>query len=359
MLPDGAAGKIKVNEKEEHLRISIATIESNTVANHGYGVAHNGMVAALTALGHEVKDSDPGAPVEIAFVQPKLWNWTNPNSYHIGYVPWESTRLPEGWLENMKLADEIWTTSAWCKRMFEKSGLENIKVFHHGVDQSVWQRKRRNPENRPLRFLHIGEPAPRKAGQMVYDTFMDVFGDSAEYATLTIKAHGHNTVRGTELVTIGEDGNLYMTPENRRKSVRVVTQDMPEYELVDLVRRHDVLVYPSYGEGFGLIPLQALVTGMPTICTAIWAPYRQHLLPALRLPAKLIPSPWPDIHPGNMYEPDAQKLGEIMADVAENYNTYSLQAYAQSFAVEQDFDWLLLTAAAFKGILEKFETKSV
>lgn len=336
------------------MRISITTTDANTVANHGYGVAYHGITSTLEALGHEITYGDPTAPVELAFVQPGLWSWSNPTAYHIGYVPWESTRLPESWTKNMLLADEIWTTSNWCKRMFEKNGLENVKVYHHGVDASTWTRKRRMPEGRPIRFLHIGEPAPRKGGQMVYDAFMDVFGDDGNTATLTIKAHGHNTVRGPELVTIGTDGNLYMTPENRRKSVKVISEEIPEHELVDLVRRHDVLVYPSWGEGFGLIPLQAMVTGMPTICTEIWAPYRTHLLPELRLPAKLVASPWPDMHPGNMYEPGAQELREIMADVAEDYNRYSLLAYAESFKVEQAFDWVTLTQNAFQNVIKNF-----
>lgn len=336
------------------MRISIATIESNTVANHGYGVAYTGMVSALEALGHEVSIRDPEAPVEIAFVQPELWEWTNPNSHHIGYLPWESTRLPEAWLPHMRNADEIWTTSPWCKRMFEKNGLENVKVYMHGVDQSVWARKRRRPEGRPIRFLHLGEPAPRKGGQLTYDAFMDVFGDSGEQATLTIKAHRHNSVRGPEIFTINPDGNLYLDPTNRRASVRVISNDMSESDLVDLVRRHDVLVYPSYGEGFGLIPLQTMVTGMPTICTEIWAPYRQHILPDLRLRAKLVRSPWQEMHPGNMYEPDAQQLREIMANVAENFDTYSLRAYAESFRVEREFDWIPLTREAFAEVKNKF-----
>lgn len=336
------------------MKISIATVETNKVATHGYGVAYNGMVAALEALGHEVVHSDASAPVEIAFVQPTEWRWSNNNAHHIGYVPWESTRLPAAWIPHMQAADEIWTTSPWCKRVFEKNGIENVKVFMHGVDQTVWQRKRRRPEDRPLRFLHLGEPAPRKGGQETFEAFLDVFGDSGEDATLTIKAHGHNTVRGPEILTINPDGNLYVIPSNHRKAVRVITSEMPETDLVDLVRRHDVLVYPSYGEGFGLIPLQALVTGMPVICTGIWAPYRHHLLSELRLPAKMVPSPWPDIHPGNMYQPDPQALRDSMAETAENYNAFSARAYAQSFQVEQEFDWLTLTRAAFADTVKNF-----
>jgi glycosyltransferase involved in cell wall biosynthesis len=338
------------------MKFSIAVPESHIQINHGYGVAANGMISTLRDLGHEVNISDPAAPVEIAFIQPDYWEWSNPNAHHIGYVPWESTRLPDKWIAPMQKADEVWTTSQWCKRVFDKNGIGNVKVYHHGVDQATWARKRRRVEERPLRFLHIGEPAPRKGGQLVYDAFMAVFGDSGEQATLTIKAHHHNSVRGPEIVTIGTDGNIYMIPENRRSSVQVISGEMPEHELVDLVRRHDVLVYPSWGEGFGLIPLQAMVTGMPVICPTAWAPYSHLLVPELALPSKLAPSPWPDMHPGNMYEPDAEALKNMMRNLTDpaNFMKASVQAYARSFDVEREFDWLALTQTAFAPIIKTF-----
>jgi glycosyltransferase involved in cell wall biosynthesis len=337
------------------MKISLTTPESNAKTNHGYGVACDGMVQALETLGHEVVVKDPTAPVEIAFSQPDYWDWSNPNAHHIGYVPWESTRVPDRWLAPMKAADELWTTSDWCKRVYEKNGLENIRVYHHGIDAFTWARKRRRPSGRPLRFLHIGEPAPRKGGQMVYDTFKEVFGDSLD-ATLTIKAHGHNTVRGSEPIEIGSDGNLFIRPSNNSPNVKVITSDMDTFELVDLVQRHDVLLYPSYGEGFGLIPLQAMVTGMPVVCTGVWAPYKDLLIPELVLPSKIIKSPWPEMHPGNVYEPsvDALRAAMMLCADPDLYSAFSARAYFNSFPVEVEFDWLTLTRNAFGHIVEKF-----
>lgn len=317
--------------------------EQNLITNHGYGVATHGVYTALTALGHEVGINDSTAPVEIAFTQPENWEWSNPEAYHIGYTPWESTRLPAGWLEIMETADEIWTTSPWCKRVFEKNGLRDVRVYMHGVEttgDSAWARKRRRPDDRPIRFLHMGEPAPRKAGQLAYETFISTFGDDKN-VSLTIKAHGYNTVKG-----------------KHHDNVKLITAELEPFQLIDLIRRHDVLVYPSWGEGFGLIPLQAMATGMPVICTSAWAPYSHLLLPELRLPSKLVPSPWATPHAGNMYQPDAEALSEMMKTLAspEDYANYSARAYAASFQVEQEFDWIKLTVGAFSHIFEMFET---
>lgn len=327
----------------DEMKISFDLPESNLVLTHGYGVATCGVMQSLEKLGHTVAIHDAKAPVEISFTQPYNWQWSNPDAYHIGYVPWESTRLPEGWSEKMKEADEVWTTSPWCKTMFEKNGLENVRVYQHGIDQSVWQRKRRRPQDREeglrqIRFLHVGEPAPRKGGQLVFDTFTDLFEDRDD-VLLTIKAHGYNTVRGPN-----------------SKNVRLITEEFETFRMIDLFNRQDVLVYPSTGEGFGLIPLQAMVMGMPVICTDNWAPYKHLLLPELRVPGRLTPSPWPEMHPGNVYEPSAEGLRAAMERAADplEYQSLSARVYYNSFQVEQEYDWITLTANAWAHIFEKF-----
>lgn len=341
------------------MRISILTPDTNKGAAIGYGTALAGMYTSLELLGHTVSYNDPDAPVEIAFCQPYIWHWTNPKAYHIGYVPWESTKIPEEWFNGFRTADEIWTTSEWCKQVFENktNKLENVRVYPHGVDAFTWQRKRRrwNPD-RPLRFLHMGEPAPRKGGQLVHDTFLDLF-EGRDDVTLTIKAHDHNTIRGIERFGLAEDGGIYLFDQpNKNKNVKLITRQMEEFELVDLVRRHDVLVYPSWGEGFGLIPLQAMATGMPVICPPQWAPYADLLVPELRLPAQLARSPWQEMHPGNMYEPDRVALRAIMESMSDpgNFLNASVQAYRYSFDVETQYDWTALTKSAFAHIVEKF-----
>jgi hypothetical protein len=81
---------------------------------------------------------------------------------------------------------------------------------------------------------------------------------------------------------------------------------------------------------------------MPVICTGVWAPYRHHLLPQLTLPSKLIKSPWPEMHPGNVFEPDAGALRGAMMLMGDpdEFMRASVNAYSNSFDVEREFDWL-------------------
>lgn len=325
------------------MKISLSIPEQNTVLNHGYGQASFGIVTSLQRLGHEVPFQDSTAPVELNFSQPYLWRWSSPDSYKIGMVAWESTKIPNEWKRGLTTCDELWTPSPIIAKWYEAEGYPVTTVYEHGVDAETWTLKKRTRREGPIRFLHIGEPAPRKGGQMTYDAFKELFGNKPDVATLTIKAHTHHTIRGTH--------NAH--PDRELNNVKVLTNDMPEFELVDLVRRHDVLVYPTYGEGFGLIPLQAMATGMPVIHSQGWAPYENLMLPELRVPTRLDKSPW-GFHTGEMLHPDRAALRDTMAYAVDHFEENAQKAFSLTPHVHRRYNWDRLTQRAFSHIVEKF-----
>jgi glycosyltransferase involved in cell wall biosynthesis len=250
-------------------------------------------------------------------------------------------------LEKFNEADEVWTPSPLIAKWYADAGVDRtIHVYEHGVDHS-WKNTRRRREGEILKFLHHGEPAPRKGGQMAFDAFREAFGDQKD-VHLTIKSFGESTVRHKD-----KRGNI-LGPANSVSNVTVMERSLQEEELKSLYQQHHVMVYPGYGEGFGLIPLQAMATGMPTICTGAWAPYERLLLPELRLGARLIDSPWEYMHPGKVYEPSFDDLVESYRFAYENYNLVAGRAYANGFKVHKEYDWDALTEKAFSHVVEKF-----
>jgi len=328
------------------MQISFFTPTINFKNSNGYGYAGSNIATSLKELGHEVPYSYPKAPVQLNFAQPEHFKMHR-GQYQIGYTPWESTKIPDRWKMMLDHCDEIWTTSDWCANVFEDNGYKDIKVYPHGI-QDIWRPKRRI-ESDKIKFLHIGEPAPRKAGQMVVDVFGELYGNNPKYS-LTIKAYHHNTTR---VYNNYIDKEIIGLPQNIYNNVKVITEELSDLELVRLYHDHDVLVYPSYGEGFGFIPLQALATGMPTICTASWAHYEKYLGP-LKLKSKLVDSPWPFPHEGKVFEPNRQHLVELMRDVVFNFNAYSGYYYAQSTKIHAEYNWLELTKNSFDHIFKKF-----
>jgi len=312
-------------------------IENLQRAN-GFGEASYQIVSSLQRLGHEVKLFDETAPVEFAFCQPEYWQWSNRDAYHIGYVPWESTRLPRNWKYLLRGCDELWTPSPVIASWFEAEGFP-AKVYQHGVDSAVWTPRERSTSG-PVKLLHIGEPAVRKGGPLLFDTFVQLYGNSRNQVTLTFKANGSTWIDDWEHL-----GN-----------VDVITDEYTTEQMVDLVHDHDMLIYPSFGEGFGLIPLQAMSTGMPVIITEGWAPYEELVNSNLVVATRLGPSPWPKTHPGEMLHPSDIDLAWCIEDAVEGFDHYAQDAFNRAESVHKAYDWDKLTEEAFAPIVARFET---
>jgi hypothetical protein len=328
------------------MNISFSTPIVNFKTKNGYGYASENIVKSLNELGHFVPFQDPKSKVQLNFSQPTHYK-LHRNQYQISYTPWESTVIPNDWKYYINACDEIWTTSNWCANVFEDNGFKDVKVYPHGIDP-MWTPRRR-PDDGVIKFLHLGEPAPRKAGQLVVDAFVNLFGNKQGYS-LTLKVDQINTTR---IYNNYIDKNIIGLPYELYNNIYIIDKILNQEELVKLYHDHDVLIYPSYGEGFGFIPLQALATGMPTICTSGWAHYENYLGP-LKLKSELIDSPWPFPHEGKVLEPNYQHLLEVMRDVAFNFNAYSGYYFAQSTKIHKDYNWLQLTKNSFDHIFKKF-----
>lgn len=328
------------------MKISYHTVKDNLDTTRGFGNAGFRVVTSLQELGHEVPFDDESAPVQISFNHPHAYGFHD-GQYRIGYTPWESTVLPDGWTKIMNNCDEVWATSPWLAEVFRDNGVKKpVKVYEHGLDERWTPVKRQVGEK--IRFLHVGEPALRKGGQMAIDAFREVFGDR-EDVHLTVKAYYQHYLRTWQ-------GGKYGVP--KYNNVTVITENLTFDELQELYHTHDVLVYPSYGEGFGLIPLQALGTGMPVMCTDEWAPYRKYLGP-LTIDGRWDRSIW-SIHVGNVFYPNYEtlknrfdSLGNDPSEVQRMHDYY----YAQVDAVRNEYNWLEKTEKAFDHIVSRF-TKS-
>lgn len=321
------------------MEISYFTIPGNLRKDTGYGYAGYNIVRSLQQLGHTVPYSDRNCEIQICFSQPDWYTWYR-GQYRIGYTPWESTQLPPGWLDKFNDCDEVWATSPWVAQVYKDCGVEkDIHVYPHGINPIFAPKPRVRREK--LKFLHLGEPAPRKAGQMALDAFREAFGDQDD-VQLTIKAFLENRTRAMQNGTIIGPADVF---NNVKLSVGSVSTE----ELVALYHNHHALVYPSYGEGFGFIPLEAMATGMPAMVTQGWAVYEKHVLPVR---SKLIDSPWPHIHPGQVFEPDYDSLVRWYRKVYDDYESLASRAYARSHMIHREYNWLQLTEKAFKHLAE-------
>jgi glycosyltransferase involved in cell wall biosynthesis len=316
--------------------------------NVGYGEASTHIFETFESLGVEclIKSREP--KIGISFIQPDLYRFAG-NQYKIGYTPWESTGIFSTWEKPLNnLIDELWTTSPWCAEVFKKHTNKPIFVYEHGVLDTWIPVKRETNKSRPFRFLHIGEPASRKDAQMVVDAFVSLYGNNPNYE-LVLKCSKLNTTR----IFDEKSGHVRGSPDAVYSNVRVIESFLSVEQMNGLYDLCDVFVYPSWGEGFGFNPLQAMAKGIPTICTAGWATYEKYITMPLR--SKYWDSPWPTVHPGLLMKPNYNDLKFYMQDVVKDYEYYSAVAFKNSFMIHKDYNWEKVSKPAVER-LKKIES---
>lgn len=265
-------------------------------------------------------------PIHINFCQPYYYQFNN--TYNIGYTPWESTKIPSGWLNNMELSDEIWTTSSFVKEVYEENGIDkNIFVLHHGIsdDWSISDRE----ITKTFNFLHVGGDSQRKNSQMVVDAFLDLYSANKDYKLiLKYSERSGATVNNA--------------PAEEHPQILGIPGNTDIYELVNIFHKCHCLVYPTMGEGFGMIPFEAIATGMPTICTDLTGCKD---FAHMSMPLK---ASWSDAHQNNnMYctdtglwaSPDYNDLISNMINVSKDYDKYKKQALQSAKIIHEDWSW--------------------
>lgn len=332
------------------MRISYHTHAPGLDLTQGFGTAGFNIVNSLKKLGHEVPFNDPSADVILNFTQPPYYQF-HKNQYNIGYTPWESSDVEPGWLAPMMAVDELWVPTPMVASWFHNAGAtRDIKVFEHGINHSwePYSRRRRGP----LKFLHVGADSVRKGGQDVFDAFIEAFGKDNPNVQLTFKTH-HPwlTIRRYE-----GNGLLY-TPLEYSSNIRHIAGEIDLEDMIDLFNSHDVFVYPSYGEGFGLLPLQALATGMPTITTTSWCSYSRFINSELSISSLPTDSPWPLEHPGQVYMPSQEDIINAMLTAYNNWDSLNGEALDIAPIVHEEYDWLRLTEQAFAPVIDKMNSK--
>lgn len=315
--------------------ISIYGIPPSKGPADGYSYAGLQMALALKRLGIATPWRDDSSPASISFCQPDWYSQAD-KQFRIGYTPWESTKIPDWWKRNMMSMSMLWTTSRFCRDVFIDNGIDrDILVVPHGINTSDFSVSRRT-YSEPFRFLHIGEPAIRKNGQMVVDAFIEVFGGDRS-VELVMKANGFTQCRLRDP----------FGPIDRHPNITLITDTYSIQQMNALYLSCHALVYPSRGEGFGLIPFQAICTGMPT-AAVVWsgiADFGEHCIP---IKFEVVDSGH-DYHIGSWAEPDFDSLCQVMLSIKDDYDIYAAAAYESAILLRETMTWDgILTEALLK-----------
>lgn len=264
------------------------------------------------------------------------------------WTMWETNRIPNG----TKIDDPRWTAlgnwtdhiNQYAERLivpcqhnaevFAHCGVNKpIKVIPYGLDTEIWPYFERSARD-AFTVVQYGDLSTRKGAEEGIQAFQRAF-PTEQNVRLVLKTQGG----------ILEPYVAKMYGKDRR--ISVYSNTWTRAQLVRLLHDADCFIWLSRGEGFGLPPLQAMLTGLPVVMTThtgMAAYYNSLYFYGVRN-AGMSDSPLG----GKWYEPDVEHAAEQLRKVYDNRKTALKKAKNGAAYVRRDF-----SLEAFAGRLGTF-----
>ena len=228
-----------------------------------------------------------------------------------GYFMADSTLIPYAFIRRFNDLDHVFTPSEFSARAIQDSGCTApITVWRHGVNIDVFRPVER-PESDICHFLYVGTTSPRKGVDGLLKAFSEAFsGDYKNKATLTVKIAGPDSRIEALISELGI-----------ADCVNFIDQVYDRNELAHLYREHDVFVFPTFAEAFGMPALEAMASGLPVIYTD-WSALKEFAVGYPTPICGLIPElqeVWAHNEEHGLWaQPDTDALIQNMRDAADN-----------------------------------------
>ena len=263
------------------------------------------------------------------------------NTY-LTYTMFESTKLPDGWVEFINAHEGLLTPSRWCKDWFIKNGVKvPVDVLHHGVDPAEFPILERPRDREYLTFIWQGvNPRDRKGCEIVRRAFRKL---RLKKTRLIIKATPVSSPR------------LHLEMSGYKEIWDWYTQK----QMLELLYEADMSLNPTSGEGFGLIPLEHAATGL---CVAVTdfsgcKEYLDDLKPdMIGIKWKEKPSYFNALDGDYGYdaEPDFNHLCEVMIWANKNRDKVREMGLRAARAIQKRWTWQR-PVKQLKAVLKKYD----
>lgn len=260
----------------------------------------------------------------------------------VALTMFESEKLPEGWSTELnRWIDHLVVPNPWGLQVFKNAGVEipiswhDLSVEHGYRYRGHWKR----PTDRPFRFLTIGDRGIRKGWWDAAVAFSRAFGEDPNYE-LWIKAR--------------KDA---LPLRIKHPQIKVIEGDYTLGEMVDLFHSVDAFVWLSHGEGWGIPPRNAVVSGLPVISTNYSG--MEHDINSWGYPVPWVPerawedSPWLYEQGSVWAKPDIDRAGSLMLYLAKTGSEAAISYTVNSAAtnLRKNYSWAKLA----DHLLEKLQ----
>jgi len=264
----------------------------------GYGEASRGYVLALHKLGVPIT----AAPVSFEPVKPVHEKYgetlaslidkdidynvvitqTIPHHFapgreegkkNVGYVVWETTKLPTDWVEMMNGMDKILTCCDWNVDVYKESGVTvPVGAVPHGIEMAEFDGIKpyhvKGINEDTFVFYDIFQFMERKNPAALVRAYWHAFQND-ENVALVLKTYRTNySDKDKSLILQTMKRLKEVTPmPNKHAKVYLVLDQLSRNEILALHARGDCFVSLDRGEGFGLNGFTAGACATPIIVT--------------------------------------------------------------------------------------------
>lgn len=268
----------------------------------------------------------------------------------IAYTMYETSKFPEGFLNQLKTFNQLWVPSKWqkdnlIKQQFPK---EKIKVVPLGVDSDIFFPIDEKFEK--FTFLLVGRWDARKSTLEIIKCFKDCFGNNKKVELLL-------------LVDNPFDVDGLGSTQNRLKHYNLESENIKSLsftnrkEYVSLLQKSHVFLSCSRAEGWNLPLIEAMACGTISVYSNCSA--QLEFAENLGVPINVLGEEPASIYSkrqfdknisGNYYIPDFEHLSQKMIDIYNNYDYYKDTSIKESKIIRQNFSWKKSSEIAYKNI---------
>lgn len=285
------------------MRLALRRIDPGS----GWGNVGEGIERALNRLGVETVGHEDPAPALLHILPPHFYAGRHKGSVPWLFTMWETDTMPDGLLQGLDNFAGIIVPTDKDHALFSAVH-PNVHKVNLGVDHQFWTPQPRVWDGGPFRLAYTAHSPHRKGG------------DVAEKAGRLLAKRGYDV----ELVpaTGGSDEEM----RARFWSCHAYLQ-------------------PSRGEGWGMMPHQALATGMPVVISDCGGHWDYAWLPGVTLTATTPKPSTLNFHgpSGNWWEPVIGDVVDRCAWVIDTYPDRLAEAQQAPVLCVEHFDWTRLT----------------
>ena len=300
----------------------------------GYGIAAAALGRALNAEGIETSPIDDAPWCDVAMWMappPHVARW-RAKQRRVLFTMWETDHIPITFSENIHDFTTVLVPSRQNAEMFGALH-PDVRCVALGIDPVLWKPRLRHTVTNHFEFLLHGA-GQRKATDVGLRAFARAFPER------------HYDVEPWLTWKTVKRNNTLRVPAR----VHVETGWIPAQGIVDLYANAHCVIAPSRGEGFGMMPLQAIAQGCPTILTDAHghADFARLGIPIATNKAKAGFFLYGDA--GTWWEPTEDELIDVMRDVYANYELHRIRAEEAAKVAHETYTWAH-TARAVSGVI--------